>query len=385
VQAEPAVRPLQVVHVIDGLEVGGAEVMLQRVLATSDRSRWAHQVVSLTTTGPVGDRIRALGVPITTLGMRPDPTAVVPLARLVRWLRSVRPDVVQTWLFESDLVGALATAGAGIGAPVVWGIQQSNLDPTLSKRHTRLVVQACARLSRRLPARIVCCSSRAAAIYADQGYDPNRMVVIPNGIDVDEFAPDPGARVSVRQELGVGADTPLVGLVARWDPQKDHQNFVRAAGEVARRSPGVHFLLCGKGVDDSNPDLSGWVRAEGLEHEMHLLGRRDDVRRIAAALDVAVSASAYGEGFPVAIVEAMASAVPCAVTDVGDCADMVADTGVVVPPHHPVALADAVLEVLTRRHDLGPKARERARAEYRLDGAVRQYESVWQSTLPGRP
>ena len=373
-----------VTHIITDVSTGGAEIMLLKLLSNIDRQRFASRVISLTTTGPIGDRLTALGIPVQALGMRPgipDPRVVF---RLASWLRSSPPALVQTWMYHADLIGGIAARLAG-RAPVIWGIRNSNLDVVHSRQRTRWTVMVCAFLSRWVPRRIVSCSETARRIHVGLGYAADKIIVIPNGFNLDLFCPDVQAGVSVRQELGISAGVKLVGLVARFDPQKDHHSFVQAAGEIKARLPEAHFLLCGDGITWENPLLAGWIDAQGLRDHFHLLGRREDIPRLSAALDVACSSSAYGEAFSNVLGEAMASGVSCAVTDVGDSAYIVGDTGKVVAPNDPPALAGAVVELLElptdRRRELGQAARRRMQQSFDIRAVVNQYEQLYTSLL----
>ncbi len=378
---------IRVVHIITGLDTGGAELMLYRLVTSLEPATFACSVVSLTDLGPTAAKLRAAGVPVRALGMRrgvPDPCAV---PRLARWLRAVVPDVVQTWMYHADLIGGLATWLAG-RPPLAWGLRQSTLDPRTSKRGTIWTARACAALSRRLPMRIVCCSEASRRVHVALGYAPEKMVVIPNGFDLARFRPDLAARAAVRAELGVPPEAPLVGLVARWDPQKDHRTFVAAAARLRAARPDAHFLLCGDGITWENPALAGWLAAAGLREGVHLLGPRDDLPRLTAALDVACSASAYGEGFSNVLGEAMACGVPCVATDVGDAAHIVGATGRVVPPRQPVALSAAIEQVLAlapaTRAALGHAARARVEAHFSLAACAARYAALY-TALARRP
>lgn len=367
----------RIVHVADGLEIGGAEVMLERLVGATAGS-FEHRVISLTDTGAVGRRLVARGVDVQAVGLRPSPAHVPRAALLVPWLARAAPHVVQTWLYQADILGGLAARVRA--TPVVWGIHRVDLDPSRTKTRMRWSVRAGARLSSRVPTAIVCCSQSAAVEHARRGYDEDRMVVIPNGFDVKPRV-DPDGRRRTRSALGVPDGSLLVGLVARWDPQKDHRTFAEAAGAVARHHPETTFVLCGPGVDEANATLRGWLAAAGVADRCLLLGSRDDVAAIQAALDVAVSSSA-GEALPLAIGEAMAACVPCVVTDVGDSSELVGDTGRVVPPGDPAALATAIDELLAlapaERAALGAAARDRIARHYSLAAAADRYGEVWE-------
>jgi glycosyltransferase involved in cell wall biosynthesis len=379
---------IRITHVITGLNTGGAEMMLFKLLSRLDRNGFMPEVISLTADGPVGDRLRGIGVPVHVVGMArgvPDPRGVL---RLASHLRRARPDLVQTWMYHADLIGGLAARLAGIRA-VAWNIRGSDLEPTTTARSTVLTAKLCARLSRALPTAILCCSEVARRVHADLGYEDRRITVIPNGFDIAALRPDAAARDDVRREIGVAAETPLVGLIARFDPMKDHPNFIAAARQVAQAHPSVHFLLGGDDITPDNPALAHEVNRAGLQERFHLLGRRNDIPRLNAALDIAVSASRYGEGFPNVIGEAMACGVPCVVTDVGDSAYVVGETGLVVPKADPRALAAAIQRLLAlpqgEREARGVAARQRVVENFEIGSVVRRYEAFHAALVSGRP
>ncbi len=377
---------MRVTLVITNLATGGAEAMLLKLLTNLDRARFQPTVISLVGMGEVGPRIAALGVPVHVLGMRrggvPGPRA---LRRLARLLRQCQPDVVHTWMYHADLLGGLAARAVGCRR-VIWGLRHSNLSKTENKRSTLCVARVCALLSGAVPAQILSCSARAKAVHAEIGYRDDKIHVIPNGFELDRFRPDAAARAGVRAELSLPGDTPLIGLVARYDPQKNHAGFVQAAALVAARMPQAHFVLAGAGVDAANGALQSAIAAHGLQQRMHLLGRRDDVPRLMASLDVLASSS-FGEAFPNVLGEAMACAVPCVVTDVGDSAEIVGDTGRVVAPSDMDGLARELLAVLqlpvAERAALGERARARVAAHYEIGHVTRLYEVFYEQVLAG--
>lgn len=357
--------------------------MLFKVLDRLDRQRFAPHVISLTTLGELAPRIAELGIPVDAVGMRyglPSPSGFF---RLVRLLRSLNPDVVHTWMYHADLLGGLAARLAGISA-IGWCIRNSNLDRDKTKLSTRAVVGLCASISTWIPSRILSCSVKARQVHVARGYAAEKMVIVPNGFDLTRFKPDGCARQAVRIELGLEADTLLVGLIGRFDPQKNHTGFFEAAGLLHRHMPNVHFVLAGHGVDVSNSALIRVITQEGVRSNTHLLGLRKDMPELMASLDLLASSS-YGEAFPNVLGEAMACGVPCAVTDVGDSAYIVGDTGKVVAPADMAGLSAALEELLamppSEKAALGERARLRVAEHFEIGRVVRQYEEFFECLI----
>jgi glycosyltransferase involved in cell wall biosynthesis len=373
---------MAVALIITGLSTGGAEMMFFKVLERLD-AWFAPHVISLTTIGEIGSHVQRLGIPVEALGMQtgvPDPLS---FSRLVERLKTLKPAVVHTWMYHADLLGGLAARLARVPA-VAWGIRNTNLDRDKTKLSTRVVVGACARVSRWVPDRILSCSEVARQAHVNLGYAADKMTVIPNGFDLARFQPDARARVTVRAELRVGDDVPLLGLIGRFDPQKNHAGFFEAAGCLHRRLPTAHFVLAGKGIDEGNRALMQMVETAGVGHMTHILGLRSDIPHLMAALDVLASSS-YGEAFPNVLGEAMASGVPCVVTDVGDSAYIVGDTGRVVLPGNMAGLAAAIEDLLTlpaaERAALGKRARARVAEHFEIGRVVQQYEGFYDGLI----
>lgn len=379
---------IKVLHIINGLSTGGAELALFRLVANADQSVFDMQVVSLTGGGPVADRIRDAGIRVHTLDMHPklpDPVAVF---RLIRLLRKERPHLVQTWLQQSDLVGGIAAAIAGTG-PVLWNIRHSTMHPVFIKRRTRAVTRLCAWLSPYLPTRIVCCSESSRQEQLKLGYVSRKMVVIPNGVNTETYRPDDRARNELRDALNLPSGALLFGAAGRFHPQKDYPNLLRAAAAIAEAHSNIYFAFCGDDITMQNPQLAQWVRKTGFSERFHFLGRRDDMPRFMSALDVFVSAACFGEGFPNVVSEAMACGVPCVVTDIGDSARIVGETGRVVKAGEPMEIAGACLEFANGGLDLisrlGDEARRRIQRKFSLPLMVTRYQDLYISTVSPLP
>lgn len=372
-------RPLKVVHLITGLHVGGAETMLYKLLKRTDRVHFENAVISLLEPGQVGDSIREIGIPVYSLGMRRGEITPEQFFALWRLLRAQQPAVLQTWLYHADLLGLIAGRPAGIRR-IVWNLRNTDVLPH-SAPSTAWVVKACALLSGR-PDAVVANSYAGRAFHRGKGYHPRRWAVIPNGFDLELYKPDPTARLAVRAELGIGDDDLLIGMVARLDPAKDQPTFLRAALKLATLDPSVRFLMAGRDVVSSNVGLKSIIADHPARARIHLLGERTDIPELMAAFDISTCPS-QSEGFANVIGEAMACGVPCVVSDVGESARIVADTGITVPPGDPDALVCGWQRLIDAgpngRWGLGQAARRRIAKHYSLSTVTRRYEALYRA------
>lgn len=373
---------IKIIFLTTGLGTGGAEMMLYKLLRHINRRRFDVLVISLVNGGGVRKYIEGLGVRVIELGMKrgvPDPHFVV---KLVNILKKEKPDILQTWMYHANLIGLIAGKLAKV-PKIIWGIRHSNLDKQENKKTTLITVKVCSVLSKFVD-KIVCCSKASFQVHNEVGYKREKMVVIPNGFSIEAFFADKLARNKIRNELKVSSDTPIVGLIGRWDPLKDHLNFIKASNFLVEKHSDVQFLLCGKDITKNNEELYRWIKESGLESHFHLLGMRKDIPNIMSALDV-LALSSSGEAFPNVVGEAMACEVPCVVTDVGDAAYIVGNTGKVVPKKNPLALANALSDILSlpmeERLLLGKKARERVKSNFEINKVVGQYENLYLSIV----
>lgn len=375
-------KKIKVLHIISGLNIGGAETVLYRLLSNLDKNIFESQVISLSDFGPIGNKIRTLGIYVIALGMRrgvPNPLYIL---RLIILLRKIRPDVIQTWMHHADLIAGIAGKLSG-PVPIIWNIRVSSLDKSKEKCTTRWTVKLCALLSHFVPNLIISVAESAKRDAINQGYDGRRIITIPNGVDANIFKPDSQSKRKVRKQLNVPVTSTLIGLIARFDPQKDHQNFIRAASLVWRNFPEAYFLMCGDDVKWENRELNDMILRAGLKSNCFLLGRCDDIPLITASLDIAVLSSSYGEGLPNVIIEAMACGIPCIATDVGDSALIVGNIGKIVPKKNPKLLALGIIELLSIRNyqriRLGKMARERVLKYFSIERMVASYEKIYKN------
>ncbi|MDZ8050453.1 MAG: glycosyltransferase family 4 protein [Aulosira sp. ZfuVER01] len=374
---------MKIVYVTTNLSTGGAQMMLYRLLSRIDRNRFSVAVISLMDCGTVGELVAALNIPIYTLnikaGMLATPAVVL---RLISTINTLKPDLIQGWMYHGNLAAQIASIFYSKKIPVFWNIQHSVYSLAYEKSMTANVIKLGAALSK-FSSKIIYVSRIGRSQHEGLGYCVDKGYVIPNAADTSLFMPSVEARLAVRQELGLTDNAFLIGLICRYHPMKDHANFLQAAAILLKDYPDVHFVLVGTDVEQTNQELSELIQKLGIANRIHLLGERKDIAQLTAALDIAASASAYGEAFPLIVAEAMAAGVPCTVTDVGDSGWVIDKTGRVVPPKNPQALADAWKELITLgvegRAILGKAARERAIEYCALDSITAKYEALYET------
>jgi len=334
----------------------------------------------MTDEGIYGPRLRDLGITVRELNFPAGRVTLKGLYRLWRLIREGKPDAVQTWMYHADLAGGLIARLAGIRL-VIWGIRNSHSSPESLSRSARWAARLCAWLSAWLPVAIVSCSEHAAHVHQRMGYDASKFTVIPNGYDLEQFSPRRNSALSLRKKLGVGSHVPLVGMVARWDPQKDHANLLAALAIIANRGRDFRCVLAGEGVGKNNEALGRLIFQNRLQDKVTLLGPLHDISNVMNALDLFILSS-RAEAFPNVVAEAMACGTPCVVTAVGDAALIVADTGWVAPPENPGALAASIENGLSaiespQREKISQACRARIVNSFGLDQMTAAYLDIW--------
>ncbi|MDN5850021.1 MAG: glycosyltransferase [Nitrococcus sp.] len=354
--------------------------MLVRLVTALRAPTYEHVVVALGEETPVAAYLADVGVRVYCLGLRPSRPSLLALSQLRRVARTEHPDVIHGWMYHGNLAATMAATGRRHRPPVLWSIRHSLYSLQAEKPMTRLVIHGGKYFSNR--AHLILYNSETSTQQHEAfGYCRYKSLLIPNGFSTDIFKPDCKARRDVRAELSIPQHSILIGLIARFHPMKDHGNFFGAAGYLTQNHPDVHFLLAGNGVTPEEPIFASLMQKSDFRDRIHLLGDRCDVPRLTAALDIASSASAWGEAFSNAIGEAMACAVPCVGTDLGDTRKIIGDTGLVVPAGDADALASAWRTLIEcgrqGREALGQRARQRILDRYALSAVAQQYAQVY--------
>jgi glycosyltransferase involved in cell wall biosynthesis len=356
---------------------------LYRLLGAMDRREFEPTVVSLIDQGGLRRRIEKLGIEVQTARMKPGRPSLFGLARLISLVNRLQPDLIVGWMHHSCLAAEVATYFTRRRVPTVWSLHYAITPGSPVKKLTAGVMKSCRHLSGR-PSALLFVSQAGRRAHERLGYYTANSSVISNGIDVEIFKPSIQARSTVRKELGLQGDTFLIGLIGRYHPMKDHENFLRAAAVTSHKNRDVHFLMLGRGVDYKNGELQALIGQLDLSGRVHLLGECEDTAKVCAALDI-LSLSSYDESCPNVIGEAMACGVPCVVTDVGDARQIVGDTGWAVPVRNSEALAAAWTEMLElgseQRRQLGIAARNRVMEQFTIQQIADQYGRTYRGVI----
>lgn len=371
-------KPIKILHVIVGLDVGGAESFLCRLIeAHQSNPDFQHRVISLTTKGILGPSLESKGVQVKALGMRTPLDIVRVYFKLVSEIRSDIPDVVQCWMYYSDLLGGLAARRIGI-KNILWGIRNSHFEAG-GTRLKKTVRKICAFFSYYLPNKIICVANSALSVHVNAGYDYARMIVIHNGYDLNKFQMLMNKRKLIRTELGFNENNIVIGSVGRYSPAKDHASFIKAAGFLLKENENVRFMLVGRDVTYDNQTLSKIINDTGFSERFALLGEQSDIPAYLSAIDIFCLHSKT-EGFPNALAEAMCVGLPCVTTNVGDAAILVGDTGLIVEDDlH--SLLNALRQIIgmptSERAVMAFKSKQRIRDNFSIEKAVIAYESLY--------
>ena len=380
---------MKTLHIITALNFGGAEAMLAKLLGQPQSAMTPANslVVSLMKPGVVGQQMIARGIAVQSLDLRHPWHLPHAVAQLNRIARHFDPDLVQGWMYHGNIAASLAGRMTRKRPPMLWNIRHSLSRPQAERLMSRAVIRLGARMSRG-PNATIYNSATSQAEHAAYGYCPERAIVIPNGFDCAAFEPDSADRRSrqrLRALFGIEDHVILVAMVARSHPMKDHATAIEAIGRARLAGQDIHLLLAGAGTETLPAKVravcENWIPPDRLT----LAGDRRDVAEWLPGCDVIILSSAWGEGFPTILGEAMAAGVPCVATDVGDSKAIVGDGGICVPYGEPEAMAVAITTLCQAgadgRRAFGARGRHRILTRYALPAITERYIRLYENVL----
>ena len=362
---------MKILHIITDLKQGGTQKILFKLLNNKESS-CRHYVVSLKGLGHYGEELKKLNIKSYSLNMNNKSTNFFKLVKLYKIFKKEQPNVVQTWMPHSDLIGGLLAKIAGIKM-IIWAEVAFNLGPDVMKFTSRIIIKLNSYLSFIIPNKIIYCAKSAMSVHEEKGFDKKKSIYIPIGFKVGEKQEENDRSLS---------KVFTIGCIARWDPQKNHKNLLEALKILDDKKIDYQCLMASIGIDNQNIELQQVIDNVGVNKEkIKLLGYVENINDIFSKIDLNVLPSS-GEAFPNIIAEAMSQEILCVGTDVGDVSEIIGEYGWTVKRKDPIALADAIREAINEfKSDLWLKkvegAKEQIQKNYPLQQMISSYYSVW--------
>jgi len=372
----------RVLHIISGLDTGGAEMMLYKILAHSENYDVEYLVISIRKPGPIATKIRDLGFEVQTLNIGAGFWHVcIFLPLLISKTIGFRPDVIQGWMYHGNLFAMISAFFFPKKVMLCWNVRQSLYDIKKEKLFTRLTIWIC-KIFSKIPSHILYNSILSAQQHEQYGFCSHQRMIIFNGFETEKFKRSQQLKVSIKKELNINTKY-IVGHIGRFHPKKDHNTLFLVARKILEEMDDVTFVFVGKDILPSNRVLAGYIDDSYIGEKVKLLGERKDIARILTAMDILVSTSGWGEGFSNVIGEAMSTGVLCVVTNVGDAKNIIGETGVAVPPYSIDQISREVVKILhfsdEQRLTRGEEARRRIIEYYSIDKITKKYLSLYQA------
>ena len=369
---------MKILLIIDSLEVGGAEVFLED-LAAELTLEYTLEIVTLNSIGVIGHKMLKQGYKINNFNFNTSYFPIFNFFALFQYIQKFNPDIVHTWMYYSNFIGGFAAFFAGI-KKIIWSIHVFNISQGMLKRRTIFLAKFSALLARIIPKKIIFCSKESMNVHRDMRYPIKKLATIPNAVNIQKFTFSESQRNLIRKELNISASNYLIGMIGRYDPQKNQAGFIEAASLVHKKNPNTFFFMAGRGVDRNNKNLVELISKLELEKNVYLLGERDDIASLLSAADIFALPS-YGEAFPISLCEAMSCSVPCVASDVGDVKYILGNDKYIIPPGSRIDLANSISEMVSldaeQRQDIGLELRKRVVENFTIEKIAKIYVNFY--------
>ncbi|OUW95811.1 MAG: hypothetical protein CBD97_02450 [Pelagibacteraceae bacterium TMED237] len=375
---------MKILHIISGLNSGGAEGVLCRLVLNDKKN--THYVVSLTNKGFYGRDLAKNNIFLKSLQIKKNFFILVKFIELIFLIRNIKPDVVQCWMYHAELFGGLAAKFSGI-RKIFWNIRNSDLNPIWSKKSTIYLAKLCSHLSNYVPKKIISCSKKSTKTHVDMGYKRNKILFIPNGFDDKKFKFKLQNYLNWREKLKISKKIVVFGFVGRWNSQKDFETLFKAFSNfLAKNNKKNNFklLLIGSQLNSSNIQFLRLIKKYNLKKNIIYLDETNKINEVINIIDIGIFSSKGNEGFPNVIAEKMLSKIPCIVSDVGDASIIVGNTGWVFKKGDWSDLSDKIRFVYDKIYVHKLKwnikrnaSRNRIKNNFSLNKMVKEYHKIW--------
>jgi len=351
----------RVLHIIDSLEIGGAEKFLSS-LVIEHKSSLTIKVIVINRMGPIGKKLSSLGFDVVDLSLSNSLKLPYFLLRFFKEIKSFNPDVVHTWMYHSNFLGGTVSWLAGFKR-IIWSIHNFNIEKGILKPRTRMLIKILSRISYFIPLKIIYCSKASSNVHIQAGFDKKKTEFIPNGVEIpNKF--NFSYKKSREGFLNLPNNKFIIGMVGRYDIQKNHIGFFESLKILKNRKFNFHTVIVGRGCDKNNHILNNIIKRNVISNFISMYVERDDISNVLQCLDLFVMPS-IGEAFPISLCEAMANSVPCIGNDVGDVSYIIGDPSLVIPSWDPEIFADLIIKIgnLSEEHRKAISERQYSRVK----------------------
>lgn len=368
-------------HVIIGLNIGGAERLLQKILINHKSYQNTKSfVISLTSLGPIGRELQDNGIKVYHLNL----TSALNLPSVIFKLRKIlifeKVNVLQTWMYHADLIGSLASISTNINC-LIWNVRSFDIVKGGS-RFTLVVRFLCTLFSYFFPDKIIFPAISSMNLHKSIGYCKRKFEIIPNGFDPNKFSPDYDSRVKIRKNLNLDLVVNVFISIGRYNKVKDHMTFVKSALVLLESRQDVHFILVGRDLDYNNRSLVEYINLHNKLNFFSFVGEVDNVSVYLAASDFFCLHS-ITESFPNVLGEAMLTCLPCISTDVGDARYLLSNDNFIVKPtdhiNYSLIMDDLCCKNFSERNEIGLQNRLRIIENFNLEDTYSKYYFLYVS------
>lgn len=369
-------------HVITSLNDGGAEALLYRICTSSEATEFRHFVVSLRIGGKYEELLQKAGVTVCSLGINSITTFIKGVIVLCHYVKEIKPTAIQSWLYHADFVVSLCKLFSCVKCPIYWGIHNTTLVWGKSSLSSLLLVRILAVLSYFVPDKIVCCAEAVKKVHRALGYDCSKLLVICNGYDTSVYVPSELVREQNRKNLNITNNEFLLGMVARYSPQKDHKTLISSLILLKKNHLNYKCILIGTHIEK----IRNLPQFKELSDRLIILSPRQDIVSVYQMLDVHVLSSSYGEAFPNVIAESMSCGIPNVATDLGDVRVLIGNTGKIVQAGSASQLAAAISDMYMKYQSeewqsIKDKARTRIKDSFSFEKMLSLYLRLWRNNF----
>ena len=372
---------MKIIHVIIGLESGGAEATLYKIL-TKNKKKISHMVISMTGPGFYGKKIESNGVIVKYLNMKSPISIFLGLFKMGKIFLNEKPDIVQTWLHQADFIAGLIAKIVGV-KKIVWNIRTTAVNWGNYSFLTILFARLCGYFCQNIPKIIITCAKQAKKNHLNIGY-PNKFCLIHNGVDTEKFSINLSNRIKFRKENNISQDTFLIGLVARFHPVKNHLSFLKTIKEILVTNKDIKCVLIGKNINYQNKQLKNLIEHSKINEKIILIEETSDINKVMNGLDINVLPSLYGETCPNALIEAMSSGTPCVASNLGEIKEIINKFGWTVDPGNSLQLKESILDAINLKsqnnkewESLCINCSTHIKNNFSINKMIKSYEFLW--------